>query len=140
MSRVVLTRRTSVPEAALTFKFVRAGGPGGQNVNKVATAVELRLDLAAAELPAAVRARLAHLARNRINQAGELVLFAQRFRTQERNRADALERLGELVAEAEVPPKSRVPTRPTKASKVRRRETKGRRGADKRLRRKPELE
>jgi ribosome-associated protein len=136
----VLTRRTSVPDAALTVKFVRAGGPGGQNVNKVATAVELRLDLGAAELPAALLARLEDIARNRINQAGELVLFAQRFRTQERNRADALARLGALVAEAEVPPKPRVPTRPTKASKVRRRDAKGRRGVDKRLRRKPELE
>lgn len=140
MSRIQLTPATSVPASAITVRFVRASGPGGQNVNKVATAVELRLSLAEADLPSDVRRRLERLAGTRVNQAGELVLFAQRFRTQERNRADALERLADLVARAEVPPKPRIPTRPTRASKERRHETKGRRGEHKRLRRKPDID
>ena len=137
MTAIRLTARTSIPDAALTVRFVRASGPGGQNVNKVSTAVELRLDLDAADLPPALRQRLDRIAAGRINQAGELVLFAQRFRTQARNRDDALARLAEIVAEAERVPKKRVSTRATAASKRRRLEQKGRRGADKALRRRP---
>jgi ribosome-associated protein len=140
MSRIQLTPRTSVPEATIVVRFVRSSGPGGQNVNKVATAAELRFSIADADLPPGVRQRLERLAGNRLNQAGELVLFAQRFRTQERNRADALDRLAELVARAEVPPKARIPTRPTRAAKERRHEAKGRRGEHKRLRRRPDVE
>jgi len=134
---IQLTPRTSIPEDALTVRFVRASGPGGQNVNKVATAVELRLDLDAADLPVALRQRLARIAAGRINQQGELVIFAQRFRTQARNRDDALDRLSQIVAEAERVPKRRVPTKATAASKRRRLEQKGRRGTDKALRRRP---
>jgi ribosome-associated protein len=140
VSRTQLTAAISVPDVALSVRFVRSSGPGGQNVNKVASAVELRLALDQAELPPALEQRLITLAGRRINSARELVIFAQRFRTQERNRADALARLAGLIAHAERPPPPRVPTRPTLASKMRRRESKGHRAEHKRLRRKPEID
>ncbi|OFZ92991.1 MAG: peptide chain release factor I, partial [Betaproteobacteria bacterium RIFCSPLOWO2_02_FULL_62_79] len=112
-----------------------ASGPGGQNVNKVATAVQLRFDVRrSATLPAAVRTRLITLAGNRMTTDGVLVITAQRFRTQSRNRADALARLVELVRAAARPAKMRQPTRPTRASRLRRLEAKRRRGEVKRAR------
>jgi len=130
-----ITEDISLDERELQERFVRASGPGGQNVNKVSTAVELRFDVVGSpSLPEIVRARLARLAGRRLNDDGTLVIRADRFRTQERNREDARERLAELVRRAAVVPKRRVPTKPTRASKERRREAKAKRSRVKRLR------
>ena len=130
-----ITEDISLDERELQERFVRASGPGGQNVNKVSTAVELRFDVVGSpSLPESVRARLARLAGRRLNDEGVLVIRADRFRTQERNREDARERLAELVRRAAVVPKRRVPTKPTRASKDRRREAKAKRSRVKRLR------
>ena len=128
----------NLPDAALTWRFVTSSGPGGQNVNKVATAVELRVRLDLLELTPAVRARLEALAGRRVTKDGELVIFAQRFRSQAQNRQDALARLSDLVGRAHVRPKARIATRPTRASKQRRRNTKAQRGRTKRLRGRPD--
>lgn len=138
---IQVTDRLWLDERALEESFIRASGPGGQNVNKVASAVQLRLDLAASGLPAAVLRRLERLAGRRLTQDGAILIAAQRHRTQERNREDALERLLDLIREAATPPKPRRPTRPTLASKKRRLETKARRSRIKRTRAgKPEAE
>ena len=117
-----------IPDEELEEHFVRPSGPGGQNVNKVSTAVELRFDVRrSASLSPTVRSRLLVLAGRRMTKAGVLVIRADRFRTQEQNRADARSRLQELIAEASIEPKRRIKTRPTKASKERRLEGKTRR-------------
>ncbi|HEY1774374.1 MAG TPA: alternative ribosome rescue aminoacyl-tRNA hydrolase ArfB [Gammaproteobacteria bacterium] len=117
------------------FSFVRSSGPGGQNVNKVASAVELRWDLRrSVYLPMGVRLRLEALAGSRATDDGVLIIHAQRHRTQERNRADAMERLQALVEQALYPPKPRKKTKPTKGSKRRRLDSKTRQGDKKRLR------
>ena len=129
------TPQIAIDEAELEETFVRASGPGGQNVNKLSTAVQLRFDARRSpSLPNAVAVRLMRLAGRRLTLDGIIVISAQQHRTQDRNRADARERLAALVAEAAVPPTPRRATRPTLASKKRRLEDKSKRGDTKRLR------
>ena len=125
----------SIDESGIQESFIRSSGPGGQNVNKLATAVQLRFDVRhSPSLPHEVRARLERLAGKRLTRDGVLVITAQRHRTQERNRADGVERLVELIRTAAVRPTPRRPTRPTLGSKVRRLEGKKRRGDIKSMR------
>jgi ribosome-associated protein len=140
VTRVQLTPSISVPDDAVRLAFVRSSGPGGQNVNKVSTAVELRLDLDAAGLAPALRARLERIVGSKLTQANEIVIFAQRHRTQKANRDDAFARLAELVRRAERPPKRRIATAPTFASKRARLARKDRHASLKKLRGKPSPE
>ena len=131
-----VTDHISIDAREIEESFVRASGPGGQNVNKLATAVQLRFDVRGSpSLPAEVRARLERLAGTRVTRDGVLIIIAQRHRTQARNREDALERLVELVSRAAVAPRLRRPTRPRAAARRRRVEAKKHRAGVKRLRR-----
>ena len=138
MALIRITPRIAVDESELDERFVLASGPGGQNVNKVATAVQLRFDVARSPaLPDDVRARLRTLAGRRLTKEGVLVIDGRQFRTQERNRADARERLFALIRAASVAPLKRWKTRPPLAEKKRRLEGKAKRGTLKRNRAKP---
>jgi ribosome-associated protein len=134
--------RISIDERELEERFIRASGPGGQNVNKLATAVQLRFDVRhSPSLPAEVRTRLERLAGRRLTRDGVLVINAQRHRTQERNRQDALDRLIALIQRAAVAPVPRRPTKPTAGARERRLQSKKHRGSIKDLRQvKPDMD
>jgi len=135
MARLPITSGFAIEEDDLSFRFVHASGPGGQNVNKVATAVELRFDTRGqTAFPEGMRSRLARLAGQRMTQEGVIVIFAQSFRSQIRNREEAMARLTELLAEAAATPRKRRPTRPTRGSQERRLASKAKRSGVKRLR------
>ena len=126
-----------IDERDLQLDYIRASGPGGQNVNKVATAAQLRFNITESSLPGEAKARLIRLAGKRITSEGILIIEARRFRTQERNREDAIQRFTELVRKSFEAPKARKKTQPTKASKETRLKQKKRKGEIKRLRNKP---
>lgn len=133
---IYITRNIRIDEGEVKLEFMRSSGPGGQNVNKVATAVKLRFDAVnSPSLPDDVRSRLIRLSGRRINEDGLLIIDARRFRTQERNRKDAIVRLVELIRKAAEKPKTRIKTSPTLASKRRRMQAKRRHSDIKRMRR-----
>lgn len=135
---ITVTRNIRIPDGEIRFTFIRSAGPGGQNVNKLSTAVQLRFDVEGSpSLPERVKRRLALFAGSRLTSGGELLIEARRFRTRERNRRDALDRLTALIRKAAHRPKTRRPTKPSKAAKRARLESKLRRGRTKELRRKP---
>jgi ribosome-associated protein len=131
---IEITPSLQIDERELDIDFVRASGPGGQNVNKVATAAQLRFDVRDSSLPEDAKERLIRLAGNRITSEGVLLIEAKRFRTQEQNREDALQRFVELVRKSLIRPKARKKTKPTEASKEERLKEKKRRGEIKKMR------
>ena len=134
------TEPYQLPEEALTESFIASSGPGGQNVNKVATAVQLRCDLFRLGLAPQVYARLKGLAGSRMTGSGEIVITARRFRTQEQNRQDARARLAELIAKAHLRPEKRIKTKPSRAAKARRVDEKKGRSAVKQARARPRMD
>jgi len=139
--KIEITPELAIDEEEIALSFTRSPGPGGQNVNKVETSVRLRFDVRnSSSLPEAVRSRLLHLAGGRLTREGVLVITARRFRSQERNRREALQRLTALIRQAALPPRSRRPTRPAAAAVRRRLEAKSRRSRLKDHRRRVEPE
>lgn len=131
-----ISTNISIPDSEIDFSAIRAQGAGGQNVNKVSSAIHLRFDIVTSSLPEFYKSRLLKLKDKRINKQGVIVIKAQRFRTQEKNRTEALERLQDLIKSVAAPQKKRISTKPTRASKTRRMDEKSKRGKDKVLRKK----
>lgn len=131
-----ISTNISIPDSEIDFSAIRAQGAGGQNVNKVSSAIHLRFDIVTSSLPEFYKSRLLKLKDKRINKQGVIVIKAQRFRTQEKNRTEALERLQDLIKSVAVTQKKRISTKPTRGSKTRRMDEKSKRGQDKVLRKK----
>ena len=131
-----ISNKVSIAEEEIELHAIRAQGMGGQNVNKVSSAIHLRFDIVSSSLPALYKSRLLTLKDRRINKDGVIVIKAQQFRTQEKNRDDALLRLGELISSVTMERKKRIPTAPTRAARSRRIDAKTKRGRAKQLRRK----
>jgi ribosome-associated protein len=128
---IKVSEKLTIEESDIQFDFVRSSGPGGQNINKVSSAVQLRFNTFSTSLPGKVRARLQSRVSNRINEKGELIIQAGRYRSQEKNRQDALQRLIAMIKAAEGEPKKRIKTEPSRSSQERRLEEKHRRSQTK---------